>query len=180
MKLEVGCGRRITPGYLRADANSNLDQLDWCGDVSTRMPWPDGFFDEIRAVDILEHIPYRRTHLALAEWARLLRPGGRLYVQVPDCGRIMREWVENPVRWRERMPADLAELPPFLGVAWRVLGGQDDGVITHDGDDPTLNLHLAMFDEPTLRWYLGQAALTVESLESNPHPNLLVWAVKLA
>lgn len=175
-RLEVGCGRKVTPGFVRADANPNVGALDWCGDVSTRMPWDDGTFDEIRAVDILEHIPYRRTAAALTEWARLLRPGGVLYVQVPDCGRIMAEWAQDPTRWRERLPADLAHLPPFLGVAWRILGGQDDGVITHDGDDPALNLHLSMFDEPTLRWYLTGAGFEVERLESNPHPNLLAWA----
>jgi len=178
-KLEVGCGRRVTPGFLRADANPNVGALDYCGDVAGRMPWPDGAFDEIRAVDILEHIPYRRTGDALAEWARLLAPGGRLYVQVPDCGRIMAEWAVDPTRWRERLPADLAGLPPFLGVVWRVLGGQDDGVITREGDDPSLNLHLAMFDEAALRWYLTGAGFRVESLESNPHPNLCVWAVRV-
>lgn len=177
MKLEIGCGHRPTPGYLRVDADPNIP-ADWHGDASTTMPWDDETFDEIVAQDVLEHIPYRRTVLALTEWRRLLVPGGRLYLQVPDCGRIMREYVDRPARWRERLPADLEGLPPIIGVAWRVLGGQDDGAFSKDGDDWRLNGHYAMFDEPALRWYLRAAGLSVESIESNPHPNLLCWAYR--
>ncbi len=38
--------------------------------------------------------------------------------------------------------------------------------------------HYAMFDETALRWYLERAGLTVQSMKSNDHPNLLVWARK--
>lgn len=185
MKLELGCGHHPTPGYVRVDANPNID-ADWHGDACGPMPWPDGTFAEIRAVDVLEHLPYRLTPVALAEWSRLLAPGGRLYVQVPDCGRIMREYVENPGRWRERVPAELEALPPILGVAWRILGGQDEGTLTGGtgggytkaDDDWRWNAHYAMFDEAALRWYLTKAGLVVDTLESNFHPNLCVWAVK--
>lgn len=183
-RLEIGCGHKPTPGVVRVDANPLVD-ADWHGDAVGPMPWADGEFDEIGATDVLEHIPFRLTSKALAEWARLLKPGGKLYVQVPDCGRIMREYVENPSRWRERLPADLSSLPPILGVTWRVLGGQDEGNFTtgHGGGytttgDPAwwLNVHLAMFDEPSLRWYLEQAGFYVVSMESNFHPNLCCWA----
>lgn len=183
MKLEIGCGRKETPGYVRADANPNVD-ADWHGDALGPMPWADGTFTEIRAVDVLEHISYWRTDEALAEWARLLAPGGRLFVQVPDCGRIMTEWVHNRRRWQERLPAALDPpgeiLPSIVGVAWRILGGHGDGAFTQDGDDWTYNAHYAMFDEPALRWYLTRAGLVVQSIESNPHPNLLAWSVKPA
>lgn len=177
MKLELGCGHRPTPGYVRVDADPNIE-ADWTGDCSTVMPWADGTFDEIVAQDVLEHIPYRRTLLALCEWRRLLRPGGRLYLQVPDAGRIMREYAADPTRWRERLPDDLAHLPPIIGTAWRILGGQDDGAFSKDGDDWRLNGHYAMFDEASLRWYLRGAGLVVESIESNPHPNLICWALR--
>lgn len=176
-KLELGCGRKDTPGYVRVDANPNIE-ADWHGDVCGPMPWPDGSFDEIRAVDVLEHISYWDTERALAEWARLLAPGGLLYVQVPDCGRIMSEWAADPERWNERLPAPLAELPPIVGVAWRIMGGQHDGSYTHDGDDWRLNAHFSMFTESSLAWYLDRAGLDIERIVSNPHPNLLCWARK--
>jgi SAM-dependent methyltransferase len=42
----------------------------------TRIPWPDGSFNLVTCVSVLEHIPaYER---ALAEMVRVLAPGGRL------------------------------------------------------------------------------------------------------
>jgi predicted SAM-dependent methyltransferase len=142
------------------------------------MPFPDGAFAEIRAVDVLEHLSYWRTEVALAEWARLLAPGGRLYVQIPDCRRIMEEWIANPDRWLERIPPELEGLPPIVSIAWRILGGHDDGKFTQDNDDWRYNAHYAMFDEQSIGWYLDRAGLDVDTIESNFHPNLLVWAVK--
>ncbi len=46
-----------------------------------RLPFPDGAFDVVIAAEILEHIPDDRS--AIAEAARVLRPGGRLAVTVP-------------------------------------------------------------------------------------------------
>lgn len=177
-KLEIGCGRKDTPGYTRVDANPEIP-ADWHGDAVGPMPFPDGSFDEIRAVDVLEHISYWQTEQALAEWARLLRPGGKLYVQVPDCGRIISEYVDSSAtRWQERMPEALQGLPPIVSIAWRILGGHADGAFTLGDDDWRLNAHYAMFDEASIRWYLKRAGLRVESIESNFHPNLLVWAEK--
>ena len=40
------------------------------------LPFPDDHFEAITCVDAINHIPNRPT--ALAQWARLLKPGGRL------------------------------------------------------------------------------------------------------
>ena len=46
-----------------------------------RLPFPDGAFDRVIASEVLEHIPDDRA--AIAELARVLRPGGTLAVTVP-------------------------------------------------------------------------------------------------
>lgn len=48
------------------------------------LPFPDSSFDAVIAAEILEHIPDDKG--ALAEAARVLRPGGRLAVTVPRYG----------------------------------------------------------------------------------------------
>jgi SAM-dependent methyltransferase len=45
------------------------------------LPFADGAFDRIIAAEVLEHIPDDRA--AMAELARVLRPGGRMAVTVP-------------------------------------------------------------------------------------------------
>ena len=45
----------------------------------------DGTFQEIYASHVVEHLDYKdELQATLRDWARVLRPGGRLYVSVPD------------------------------------------------------------------------------------------------
>jgi SAM-dependent methyltransferase len=54
---------------------------------------PDGTFDAITAIDVLEHIPYVKGFMA--ELHRILKPGGVLLIVTPDIGtwvaKIMRD-----------------------------------------------------------------------------------------
>lgn len=54
------------------------------------LPFPDGTFDRVIAAEVLEHIPQDTT--ALAELARVLRPGGTMAVTVPRFGPELVNW----------------------------------------------------------------------------------------
>jgi SAM-dependent methyltransferase len=54
------------------------------------LPFPDGTFDTVIAAEVLEHVPDDRA--AIAELARVLRPGGTLAVTVP-------RWLPEQVCW---------------------------------------------------------------------------------
>jgi SAM-dependent methyltransferase len=66
----------------------------------TRLPFPDDAFDGVIAAEILEHVPDDTA--ALAEIARVLRPGGTAAVTVPAwlperiCWALSREYHEVP------------------------------------------------------------------------------------
>lgn len=176
MRLELGSGYCPTPGFTHLDLNPNAPDVDIVGPAFP-LDLPDGECDEIRAVDVLEHLPYRQTAAALAEWARVLRQGGRLYVQVPDARQIMLWYVHEPHRLLERLPADIPQ-DAETGAAWRLLGGQDDDVCARPGDDWRWNAHYSLFSRDSLTRALDAAGFDVESLQVNGHPNLLSWAVK--
>jgi len=55
-----------------------------------RLPFGDGTFDRVIASEVLEHIPDDTG--AMAELARVLRPGGTMAVTVPRYGPEMVNW----------------------------------------------------------------------------------------
>lgn len=56
------------------------EHLDIVSDI-INIPRPDNSFDAIMCIEVLEHIPDAKA--ALAEFARLLKPGGRLILTAP-------------------------------------------------------------------------------------------------
>jgi len=67
-----------------------------------RLPFPDGTFDCVVVLDVLEHLPDDQS--LLGEVRRVLRPGGRAIVTVPngDPGLLA-----NRLRWRIGMTPDV-------------------------------------------------------------------------
>jgi SAM-dependent methyltransferase len=79
-KLNLGCGRDIRKGWLNCDfiQGQGIDQVF---DASKPFPFADNSFDEILALDVLEHIwNYGDTVL---ECHRVLKPEGILTIRVP-------------------------------------------------------------------------------------------------
>ncbi len=50
-------------------------------DAAAPLPFPDGYFDAITCIDAINHLQDRQR--VVAEWARLLKPGGRLLFTDP-------------------------------------------------------------------------------------------------
>jgi SAM-dependent methyltransferase len=57
---------------------------------ATRLPFPENTFDHVIAAEVLEHIPADED--AMAELARVLKPGGTIAVTVPA-------WLAERVCW---------------------------------------------------------------------------------
>ena len=72
--------REIPPGSVTAAVRGNAYTL----------PFPDATFDRIVAAEVLEHLPEDTT--AMAELARVLKPGGMIAVSVP-------RWLPEKVCW---------------------------------------------------------------------------------
>ena len=70
-----------------------------------RLPFADGSFQIVTLLNVLEHVPDYRA--VLAEAARVLRPGGRLFVVCPNYA-AMRKEAHYHVPWLPLFPRRLA------------------------------------------------------------------------
>ncbi len=123
MKLNIGAGATVIDGFTPVDR-----QL---GSEAYPLDFADGSIEEIRASHILEHFPQAETLAVLREWSRVLQPGGRLRVAVPDLDKCIADR-SNP-NWH-----------------CYIMGGQTD-----END-----YHKALFTEVMLREVMTQAGFT--------------------
>ena len=95
MKLNIGAGNRRLPGYTGVDAVQRPG-----ADIvapAHAIPLPDACADEILGVHIWEHFLYWECDGVLAEWRRLLKPGGALVLEMPDLLKCCRNILEGRV-----------------------------------------------------------------------------------
>lgn len=82
MKLNVGCGGRKIPGFVGVDAVKRpaAEIIAPAGAI----PLPDKSCQEIMAIHLFEHLLPWEAEGVLKEWHRLLKPGGKLVLEMPD------------------------------------------------------------------------------------------------
>ena len=93
MKLNIGCGGRRFEGYTGVDAvarpAADIVAPAWA------IPLPDKSVEEILAVHLWEHFYLWECEKVIAEWIRLLRPNGRLVLELPDLLKCCRNVVDR-------------------------------------------------------------------------------------
>jgi predicted SAM-dependent methyltransferase len=97
MKLNFGSNNVRVDGYTNVDGLA-LENVDVVHDFTTYpYPFETDSIDDILMIEVLEHISFRQTHNVLSELRRILKPGGRLYIQVPDCGSMMEMYINGQI-----------------------------------------------------------------------------------
>lgn len=136
MKVNLGCGPLREPGEIGVDLDPKAAGCDIAADLLA-LPFADGTVEQARLSHVLEHFPYRLAPTVLLEVARILEPGGRIIVGVPDMLGTCRAYIsvhEDPDAGKA------ARLSSKMIAQRHLYGGQ-----FHEGQD-----HLAGWDEETL------------------------------
>jgi len=87
LKLNIGAGNTQLPGFLNVDIKQ--------GQPAYPLPYPDEAATEIYASHVLEHYSHRQAPAALLDWVRVLAPGGRIRIAVPNLDTIVDQYVKG-------------------------------------------------------------------------------------
>ncbi len=82
--LNVGCGANAHPDFINLDYNWS-PEIDLCWDITKGLPVRNRSLQGIFTEHCLEHISFDDCGRILAEFRRLLRPGGWVRIVVPDA-----------------------------------------------------------------------------------------------
>jgi len=138
VKLNIGAGNTNIPGFTPIDRKF--------GDEAYPLKYADNSVAEIRASHVLEHFSFRDAITALEDWVRVLEPGGRIKIAVPDIDLCLKS--EDPRR------------------AFFLMGGQTD-----END-----FHKSAFDRGMLTHALRDVGLEhiepwqTDGLDTSAHP----------
>jgi hypothetical protein len=87
IKLNIGAGSTVIEGFTPIDRK--------LGSEAFPLPYADGSVSEIRASHILEHFTFGDAQKAMEEWSRVLKPGGRIRISVPDVDKVLKDETPN-------------------------------------------------------------------------------------
>jgi autotransporter strand-loop-strand O-heptosyltransferase len=102
VKLNLGCGNDILPGYVNVDKYNNTGNVDYKWDLA-KLEVEDGHFDEIYTSHVFEHIGINDIYAVVEEWKRALKPRGDLIIRVPNLEHEVNGWLNAPddQKWKE-------------------------------------------------------------------------------
>lgn len=98
VKLNLGCGDKILPGYVNVDVAASRNNLapDVLCDLHRLSPFADNSADEILSVHVVEHFWRWEVEEILKEWVRVLKPGGKMILECPNLISACQEFLKNP------------------------------------------------------------------------------------
>lgn len=163
LKIELGGGKIRKPGIINVDAFSAAADLK--ADLRRALPFPTNSVAEIRSEHVFEHFSYPDSlRKLLKECHRILKPGGKMILSVPDAGRAFRLYNASPEVFEESLksgpggsfwttPEPNWCKSPIDYINW---------LVYMDGQ------HRFMFDEKNLMRVLEEAGFTAHLREFDP------------
>ncbi|MGQ9580162.1 MAG: glycosyltransferase [Armatimonadota bacterium] len=171
LKLHLGCGYKILDGYINIDLYSPVAQLQ--RNISDLSCFEDCSVEEIYLNAVFEHLYVFEQRRALAEWWRVLKPGGRLVIHsIPDFDEVVRAYINHAPGNYGRV-FDIEEVSRYTHGAYGV-------------HDKLGQIHKDVFNKSKIRELLERAGFEIVSMENvcwgeKPNPvNLNVVAIKTA
>ena len=141
MKLHLGCWKRYIPGFVHVDI-CDLPHIDYQHSVEKLPMFRDDSVELIYASHVLEYFDREEAASVLAEWRRVLKPGGVLRLAIPNFSALIKVYERT---------GDLNNIVgPLYGRMLVECGEAQQRVI----------YHRTVYDFPSLKRLLGKANFT--------------------
>ncbi|MDH4232288.1 MAG: methyltransferase domain-containing protein [Nitrospirota bacterium] len=171
LRKHAGRGLHLGSGSTKLEGMINCDlfnpEADLRADAKDLSMFEDGSVDYIESHHMIEHLSFADTDTALAEWRRVLRPGGVLVISCPDISRVFLKWLGYSTIY------PLFPRQEKLDFIIKMLVGPQQ----HEGQ-----FHRNAFDFRRMSQLLARHGFTVEfsfsPYSERPTPSLLVIARK--
>jgi predicted SAM-dependent methyltransferase len=98
--LNLGCGGRLLDGFINVDKYQKHERI--INYDLYQLPEPNASVDVIFCAHALEHLPIRHSKMAIIEWGRVMRKGGKVYLGIPDIDLIMIKLLQPGLQENER------------------------------------------------------------------------------
>lgn len=86
VRIHLGCGSKRRDGWINVDLPGVGADVE-C-DITERLPFPDNHADAVEAIHVFEHIALPMAGAVLTDWVRVLKPGGRLVLELPCRDKV--------------------------------------------------------------------------------------------
>jgi predicted SAM-dependent methyltransferase len=103
IKLHIG-GKEPHPDWKILNVQPG-EHVDFVGNASCLEKFTDSSIESIYASHLLEHFLYGYNNellITLSEWYRVLKPGGKIYISVPDLRKLCWLFLNPDIDYSER------------------------------------------------------------------------------
>jgi len=94
VKLNLGCWHRHIPGWVHVDL-CDMPHIDYKSSIDDLSMFADASASLIYSSHSFEYFDRQQAVLVLAEWRRVLRPGGTLRLCVPDFDALLQVYAKT-------------------------------------------------------------------------------------
>lgn len=90
IKLNIGAGESDLPGFISVDIKTGTD-------ATKTLPYESNSVDEVYCSHMLEHVHYTKHIETVKDWVRVLKPGGRIRIAVPNFDLVLSQYLSGDI-----------------------------------------------------------------------------------